>query len=56
LELSETLKKEFKNKPYDAKKSCWVPVKETGGFIKGQVESYQGDKVTIKLSDDEVRN
>ena len=56
LEVSVKLKIELKNKPYDAKKACWVPDKETGGFIKGHIESTDGEKVTIKLPDDQVRN
>lgn len=55
LELSAKLKNEFKNKPYDGKKSCWVPDKPTGGFLEGFIESTQGDKVTITLLNGGVR-
>ena len=35
------------NKPYDPKKSCWVPDKSTGGFNEGLIESTEGEKVTV---------
>ena len=56
LEISEKLRNELKTKPYDGKKSCWVPDKETGGFIRGSLESTEGGKVNIKLPEGEVRN
>ena len=34
-------------KPYDPKKSCWVPDKATGGFNEGMIESTEGEKVTV---------
>ena len=34
-------------KPYDPKKSCWVPDKSTGGFNEGMIESTEGEKVTV---------
>ena len=34
-------------KPYDPKKSCWVPDKATGGFNEGIIESTEGEKVTV---------
>ena len=36
-------------KPYDAKKSCWVPDKATGGFAEGLIQSKDGDKVTVEI-------
>ena len=54
LEVSEKLKNELKRKPYEAKKSCWVPDKDTGGFIEGLVEKYEGDKAFIKIQETEV--
>ena len=56
LEVLPELKDKLKSKPYDAKKSCWVPDKATGGYLEGLIESTDGDKVTVKtLSNNEVR-
>ncbi|CAB4059727.1 MYH6_7 [Lepeophtheirus salmonis] len=54
LIVSDELKIKLKSKPYDAKKSCWVPEKSTGGYLEGLIQSTDGDKVTVKLlgSDD----
>jgi hypothetical protein len=49
LSVSEELKIKLKSKPYDAKKSCWVPEKGTGGYLEGLIESTEGEKVTVKL-------
>merc|ERR1719367_689419 len=49
LIVSEELKKKLLAKPYDAKKSCWVPDKVTHGYNEGLIESTDGDKVTVKL-------
>ena len=49
LIVSEELKKKLLAKPYDAKKSCWVPDKVTHGYWEGLIESSDGDKVTVKL-------
>merc|ERR1712198_22831 len=51
LVVSEELKKKLLSKPYDAKKSCWVPDKSTGGYLEGLIQSKDGDKVTVKLID-----
>ena len=37
----------YQSKPYDPKKSCWVPDKSTGGFNEGMIESTEGEKVTV---------
>merc|ERR1712001_368364 len=42
----------LKSKPYDPKKSCWVPDKATGGYFEGLIETTDGDKVTVKLLKD----
>ena len=34
-------------KPYDPKKSCWMPLKD-GGFCEGLIEQTEGDKVTVR--------
>ena len=49
LIVGEDLKKKLLSKPYDAKKSCWVPDKATHGYDEGLIESMEGDKVTVKL-------
>ena len=41
------MKRADQAKPYDAKKSCWVPDKSTGGFNEGMIESTEGEKVTV---------
>ncbi|XP_001511881.2 myosin-16 [Ornithorhynchus anatinus] len=38
---------EAMNKPYDIKKSCWVK-DEKEGFVAGEIQSEQGDQVTVK--------
>jgi len=49
LLVSEELKVKLKAKPYDAKKSCWVPDKATGGYDEGLIESIDGEKVSVKI-------
>jgi len=49
LVVSPELKVKLKAKPYDPKKSCWVPEKATGGYLEGLIESTDGDKVTVTL-------
>ena len=49
LIVSEELKIKLKNKPYDPKKSCWVPDKATHGYWEGLIESTDGDKVSVKI-------
>ena len=49
LLVSDELFIKLKSKPYDAKKSCWVPEKATGGYNEGLIESAEGDKVTVKV-------
>ena len=51
LIVSDELKIKLKSKPYDAKKSCWVPDKATGGYVEGIIESSDGLKVNVKLLD-----
>ena len=54
LVVSEELRKKLNSKPYDAKKSCWIPDKTSGGFVEGLVESSKGDMVTVKLTENDV--
>ena len=49
LLVSDELKIKLKNKPYDPKKSCWVPDKATHGYWEGLIESTDGDKVSVKI-------
>jgi len=49
LVVSHDLKTKLKAKPYDPKKSCWVPEKSTGGYLEGLIESTDGDKVTVTI-------
>lgn len=49
LVVTDELKVKLKAKPYDAKKSCWVPEKATGGYLEGLIENTDGDKVTVKI-------
>ncbi|TRY68424.1 hypothetical protein TCAL_07485 [Tigriopus californicus] len=49
LIVSDELKVKLKSKPYDPKKSCWVPDKSSGGYLEGLIEATDGDKVTVKI-------
>ena len=48
---TSSLKVKLKSKPYDPKKSCWVPEKGTGGYLEGLIESVDGGKVSVKLNE-----
>lgn len=41
------------SKPYDAKKSCWVP-DEKEGFVLGEIRGTKGDLVTVGIPGGEV--
>merc|ERR1711981_513976 len=49
LVVSDDLFAKLKAKPYDAKKSCWVPDKSTGGYDEGLIENTDGEKITVKV-------
>ena len=49
LIVSYELRQKLKAKPYDPKKSCWVPDKATHGYFEGLIESTDGDKVTVTI-------
>jgi len=49
LVVSDELKIKLKAKPYDTKKSVWVPNKADGGFLEGLKESVDGKKVTVNV-------
>merc|ERR1712018_577740 len=38
-------------KPYDPKRSCWVPIPD-GGFAEGVIDSAEGDKVSVKIGNE----
>ena len=42
------MRKEDSLKPYDAKKSVWVPDGE-GGYDEAMIDTVDGDKVTCKI-------
>ena len=48
LVVSNEMRKEDFLKPYDAKKSVWVPDGE-GGFDEALIDSVDGDKVHVKV-------
>ena len=47
--VSPELKIKLKQKPYDPKKSTWVPTKD-GGYVEGLIESKDGAKVTVNIN------
>ncbi|XP_078095930.1 myosin-16-like [Mustelus asterias] len=47
LAPTEKEKLEYMSRPYDIKKSCWIK-DEKDGFIDGEIQSEQGDQVTVK--------
>ena len=49
LAVSDELSIKLKAKPYDAKKSCWVPNKATGGYDEGLIMEKDGEKITVEL-------
>ena len=49
LIVSFEMKKEDSLKPYDSKKSVWVPNKEDGGFDEGLLQSVEGGKASVKV-------
>ena len=49
LAVSEELKKKLMTKPYDAKKSCWVPDKASGGYLEGLIQEKDGEKVSVEI-------
>ncbi|XP_039679879.1 myosin-16-like [Perca fluviatilis] len=46
---SEKERLDAMNKPYDIKRSCWVK-DEKEAFIAGEIQSEDGDKVTVKTT------
>ncbi|XP_045582179.2 myosin heavy chain, muscle [Procambarus clarkii] len=54
LFISREMRMKDQSKPYDAKKSCWVPHPEEG-FIEGLIQGTKGDLVTV-LANGETKN
>ena len=54
LVVGPELKVKLKSKPYDPKKSCWVPDKASGGYDEGIIDSTDGEKVTVTLVESKV--
>ncbi|XP_069168163.1 myosin heavy chain, muscle-like [Procambarus clarkii] len=54
LFVSMEQKRIDQTKPYDAKKSCWIP-DEKEGFIEGLIQGTKGDLVTV-LAKGETKN
>merc|ERR1712054_555488 len=50
LAVSPELKAKNKAKPYDPKKSVWVPNKADGGYLEGILEEKSGAKVTVTVN------
>jgi myosin heavy subunit len=51
LAVSDELKKKNKDKPYDPKKSVWVPNKGAdGGYLEGLIQSKDGNKVSVEIN------
>merc|ERR1711892_1184707 len=48
--VSAELKNKLKAKPYDPKKSVWVPNKSDGGYLEGLIESKDGAKVSVNIN------
>ena len=49
LIVSPELKEKNKAKPYDPKKSVWVPNKADGGYVEGLMESKDGAKISVNV-------
>ncbi|XP_016989396.1 myosin heavy chain, muscle isoform X21 [Drosophila rhopaloa] len=43
------------SKPYDSKKSCWIP-DEKEGYLLGEIKATKGDIVSVGLAGGEVRD
>ena len=53
LFLSLEQKRIHQTKPFDAKKSCWVP-DTTELYLQGEIKSMKGDIATVAISNGEV--
>ncbi|QQP52443.1 Myosin heavy chain_ muscle [Caligus rogercresseyi] len=48
LYVSLEQKKYDQSKPYDAKRSCWVP-HDKEGYVLGEIKAAKGDLITVQL-------
>ncbi|XP_071547339.1 myosin heavy chain, muscle-like isoform X26 [Panulirus ornatus] len=55
LYVSLEQKRIDQTKPYDAKKSCWVP-DEKEGYVIGEIQGTKGDLVTVGVGHGETKN
>jgi len=53
LIVSDELKAKNKAKPYDPKKSVWVPNKADGGYLEGLLVEKDGKKAKVLIGDEE---
>lgn len=54
LYVSLEQKRIDQTKPYDAKKTCWIP-DEKEGYLLGEIKATKGDIVSVGLAGGEVR-
>merc|ERR1712002_1364655 len=50
LAVSDELKNKNKQKPYDPKKSVWVPNKADGGYLQGLITEKNGNKISVEVN------
>lgn len=53
LYVSLEQKRIDQSKPYDAKKTCWVPC-EKEGYVIGEIQATKGDLISVKIPGGEV--
>ena len=49
LVVSQDMRRADMSKPYDSKKSVWVPNPSDGGFLEGMMDSESGGKTVVML-------
>lgn len=50
LMVSHQIKETNKAKPYDPKKSVWVPCLKTGGYLEGLTTEKSANKVSVLIN------
>jgi len=50
LAVSDEIKNKNKSKPYDPKKSVWVPNKADGGYLQGLITEKNGAKISVEVN------
>ncbi len=53
LRPSLEMQREDQTRPFDGKKSCWVP-DDKEGFVPGEIKSTKGEQVTVSVARGEV--